>query len=364
MNSPEIKVIDEEKIKSKDSFDTEKTVFQKITTNSFLKLIIRKLIFYFIVFFIAISIAFLIPRIANPNYLDLYNQYTYVTPEQKEALRAQLIKYFAYGEDLWVQYVNFLRNFFLHFDLGVAAFGGDMLIPVTEIVSRALPYTFILVIPTLIVSFFIGNWIGAWVGYKETKPRIVVYWIFIVLQAAPFYWLGYVFFDILIMRLDLFPFWDQSIPTLMWRWDVLQVVISNFFFLFIMLTACTIGGWSSGARAMMVYEKHTGYIYYGQKLGFKERKLRKYAYRNCILSQFTGLNLRFNGLIGQTLIIERLFNWPGVGDKLIQSAIDGDLAMIMGSFLIIILVIVIGNFIIDICYGILDPRIRVGGGAE
>ena len=233
--------------------------------------------------------------------------------------------------------------------------------PVTEIVGRALPFTLMLAFPTLILSFYIGNWIGAWVGYKENGGRKVVYWIVMILQAAPFYWLAYVFLDVLVLRWGLFP-WGESIPAMSWDWEVIQVIMSNFWFPFIVLVITNIGGWSSGARSLMVYEKGEGYILYSQKLGFKESKLRSYAYHNSILPQFTGINLRFNGLIGQSLVLERLFGWPGLGDMMIESSIQGDPAMIIGTFLVVILVIVIGNFIIDICYGIIDPRIRIGGG--
>ncbi|MFX1298146.1 MAG: ABC transporter permease subunit, partial [Promethearchaeota archaeon] len=85
---------------------------------------------------------------------------------------------------------------------------------------------------------------------------------------------------------------------------------------------------------------------------------RKYVERNAILPQFTGLNLRFNEMIGATLITEMVFLWPGLGRLIYEAFISLDYPLIIGAFIITILVIVIGNFLIDITYGFLDPRIR------
>lgn len=87
-----------------------------------------------------------------------------------------------------------------------------------------------------------------------------------------------------------------------------------------------------------------------------------YAQRNAILPQFTGLNLLFNALIGETLIIEVIVGWPGIGKLMYDSVFSVDYPMILGCFLITMCVVILGNFLIDILYGFIDPRIRTGRG--
>jgi peptide/nickel transport system permease protein len=79
-----------------------------------------------------------------------------------------------------------------------------------------------------------------------------------------------------------------------------------------------------------------------------------------MLPQFTGLNLQLNNLVGDTAIIEILFGWPGVGNLLYVSVTRVDYSLMMATFLVIITIVILGNFLIDILYGFIDPRVRTG----
>ncbi|MBY9005719.1 MAG: ABC transporter permease [Candidatus Lokiarchaeota archaeon] len=359
MNSLEMNVIEEEDLKT--SFLDEKTRAQKIVGNSFLRLILRKLVFYFLVFFIAITLAFLIPRLVpgSPLYYirDLSGS---INPVDAAIIIAELEALFGLDLPLWNQYLIFLEQFFLHGNLGVSINLPTIAEPVFDLIAPRIPFTLMIVIPALIITFFVGNWVGAWVGYKETKPRKVVYYTFLIMGAAPFYWFAYVLTDIFVQYLHFFPPFTST-PEFSFDLAVILEIMKHYWLPLILMVLVNIGGWSTGARSMMIYERGSGYILYSQKLGFKESKLRKYAYRNSILPQFTGLNLNFNNMIGQTIILEFVLFWPGLGSLMISAFTQGDYAMIMGTFIIIILVIVIGNFLIDLSYGLLDPRIRIGG---
>ncbi|MBY9003593.1 MAG: ABC transporter permease [Candidatus Lokiarchaeota archaeon] len=344
------------------SRSSEKNTFQKFISNSFLHMSIKRGIFYFVVFFIAITLAFLLPRLVPGNVLGyIYERPQGTSPEAWAVIIANLEEYLGLNYPLEIQYINFLRSFFFEFDLGYSVLFSFE--PVTNIVLRALPYTMMLVIPVLIISFFTGNWIGARTGYTNSKKDKVFYYIFMVLQTAPFFWMAYVFLDIFVLKLNWFP-WGQSVPNWAWDWDAISTIFDHFWLPFIILSLTNIGGWATGAHALMTYEKGEDYISYGRKLGFSDNKLRKYAYRNSMLPQFTGLNLRFNGLIGSTLITEIIFRFPGLGYTMYDAFQNFDYALIIGSFIVTILVVVIGNYLIDMSYGILDPRIRVGGKGE
>jgi peptide/nickel transport system permease protein len=80
-----------------------------------------------------------------------------------------------------------------------------------------------------------------------------------------------------------------------------------------------------------------------------------------MLPQFTGLNLYLNAIIGETVVVEGVFGWPGIGSLLYTAATARDYPLIIGVFLVTLVVVVLGNFIIDILYGLVDPRIRIGG---
>ena len=340
----------------------EKSTIKKIISNSFLKLAIKKGIFYFIVFFIAITLAFLIPRLVPGNVLSyIYERPPGIPAESWAEMIANLEAYLGLDLPLHVQYANFLKSFFLEFDLGESVLKSFE--PVANVVLKQLPYTMMLIVPVLIISFFVGNWIGARTGYSDSKKDKILYYIFVVLQTAPFFWMSYVFLDIFVLKLNWFP-WGQSVPNWAWDWSAISTIFDHFWLPFIILLSTNIGGWATGAYSLMTYEKAEDYISYAKKLGFRDNTLRKYAYRNSILPQFTGLNLRFDGLIGATLITEIIFRFPGLGYTIYDAFRNVDYALIIGAFIVTILVVVVGNYLIDLSYAILDPRIRVGGTGE
>jgi peptide/nickel transport system permease protein len=113
-------------------------------------------------------------------------------------------------------------------------------------------------------------------------------------------------------------------------------------------------------RAMTIYERQSDYIFYSKQLGFTESKVRNYAQSNAILPQVTGLPIILSSLIGQTLLVEYIFGWPGLGTLAYQAVTAIDYPMIQAIFLITVGLVLIGNFLIDIIYGFIDPRIRTG----
>ena len=85
-----------------------------------------------------------------------------------------------------------------------------------------------------------------------------------------------------------------------------------------------------------------------------------YSKRNAILPQLTGLNLFFNTLIGETLVLEVIFGWQGIGRLMYDAVMNVDYPLLLGCFLVTIIIVILGNFLIDILYGVIDPRIRTG----
>ncbi|MFX1364487.1 MAG: ABC transporter permease [Promethearchaeota archaeon] len=358
-----VETIKDDDLKSFSESHKKQSTFKKITSNSFLHMAIKKGIFYFVVFFIALSLAFLIPRLVGGGDVlqYIYQRPSGVTQEAWNEEIKELEEYLGLNYPLHIQYINFLRSFFFEFDLGYSTL--FRLEPVINIVERTLPFTLMLVVPVLIVTFYVGNWIGARAGYSQKRKDKIPYYVFMVLQTAPFFWMSYVFVDLFIVELNWFPY-GESTPSWAWDWRAIYTIFNHFWLPFAVLSLTNIGGWSTGAYSLMTFEKNEDYIAFANKLGFRDKTLRKYAFRNSMLPQFTGLNLRFNGLIGATLITEVIFRFPGLGYTMLQAFNNHDYNLIIGTFIVTIIVVVLGNYLIDMCYAILDPRIRVGGKGE
>ena len=160
---------DKEQYSSSES-SKKQGIFKKFISNSFLHMAIKKGIFYFVVFFVALTLAFLIPRLIPGDILQYIYQRPQGTPQEVwDQEIKKLEEYLGLNYPLYIQYFNFLRSFFFNFDLGYSTL--YRLEPVINIVERTLPFTLMLVVPVLIITFYVGNWIGARAGYSGKKKR-------------------------------------------------------------------------------------------------------------------------------------------------------------------------------------------------
>jgi len=339
-------------------------IMKRIYTNPFAKFVAKKAVFYLFVTFIAMTFIFLIPRLMPGNPVDIMihpGASGTVASKDFAAIRQKMMEYFGLAKPLHEQYIDFWRHL-ANGDLGPSFMWYPK--PVAGIVLYRLPFTLALVVPVLFISFLLGNWIGAKAAYLKGKWSEFVYFFSVFSNRLPVFWFGMVLLLLLAVKADLFPLYGYSslsvIPS--WSLSFFLDVLHHYLLPFITLLFVFLGGWATGMRSMMIHELDSGYVRYGKQLGFREKKLMSYAKRNAILPQLTGLNLYFNALIGETAILEIIFGWPGIGKLMFDAVMNVDYPLLFGSFLVTMGVVIFGNFLIDIVYGLIDPRIRTGHG--
>ena len=115
-----------------------------------------------------------------------------------------------------------------------------------------------------------------------------------------------------------------------------------------------------GMRNMVIYELESDYSRYLEALGAPQGLVRKYAFRNAMLPQITGLALQLGVIIGGQLVTEIVFAYPGIGSLLFNAIKSEDYFLLQGIFLFIIIGTLVANFLVDVAYVIVDPRTRVG----
>jgi peptide/nickel transport system permease protein len=140
---------------------------------------------------------------------------------------------------------------------------------------------------------------------------------------------------------------------------------STFYWLpFLSLLLINIGGQAVGMRSMAIYELGSDYVNYSRSLGIGDRKMTTYIFRNAMLPQITGLALSIGAMIGGALVTELVFSYPGMGYLLFSSISSNDYSVIQGVTLIITVAVLVANYLVEVLYGFIDPRIRAAKSGE
>ncbi|HEY5113600.1 MAG TPA: ABC transporter permease [Coriobacteriia bacterium] len=319
----------------------------------------RKLFTYTLTFFIAATIDWLIPRfMPGDPVAGLMAKQGGISPEGATALVQYYNNLFGLDRPIPEQFINFWASL-LHGDLGRSVYGHGR--PVTEAIMAAVPYTLALLIPAILLSWWAGNSFGALAARRKWLDSTVLP-VGYILTATPYMWLGLVLAFVLGFSLRIFPlsggYGFNLEPTL--TWGFLTDLVAHWMMPFLSLFMVMFGGWAIGMRNMIIYELESDYSRYLEALGAPRGLVRKYAFRNAMLPQITGLALQLGVIVAGSLVTEIVFSYPGIGSLLFNAIKSEDYFLLQGIFLFIIVGVLLANFIVDIVYVIVDPRTRVG----
>jgi peptide/nickel transport system permease protein len=318
----------------------------------------RKLLIYLLTFWVAATIDWMIPRFMPGDPIQSLLSRTQVAPEAVADLIAYYKNLFGLDVPLWQQYLNFWARL-LQGDLGRSVYLGGR--PVTDVIMAALPYTLALLIPAILLSWWTGNKAGALAARRRVLDNTLLP-VSYVLTATPYMWLAIMLAWIFASVLGIFPIsggYSYSLePSL--SWTFIADLAMHWFLPFLSLFLVMFGGWAIGMRNMIIYELDADYARYLGALGAPSGLVRRYAFRNAVLPQVTGLALSLGVIVAGALVTEIVFSYPGIGKLLLAAVQNQDYFLLQGIFLFIIVGVLVANFIVDIAYVVVDPRTRVG----
>ena len=318
----------------------------------------RKLLIYLITFFLAVTIDWLIPRFMPGNPVQNMLARAAVRPEAAEVMYGYYTEAFGLDVPVWQQYLNFWNALF-HGDLGTSVYLFPQ--PVSKVLRESIPYDIFLLLPAILLSWWAGNKFGAFAARTKRLDNTLLP-IGYILTATPYMWLGILLAWAFGVVLDVFPIAGAYSFTMEphLSWLFVGDVLKHWFLPFASLFLVGFGGWAIGMRNMIIYELEADYSHYMEALGAPRKLVRKYAFRNAILPQITGLALQLGVIVAGALVTEVVFSYPGIGYLLLAAIQNQDYFLIQGCFLFIITGVLLANFLIDIVYVIVDPRTRRG----
>lgn len=319
----------------------------------------RKALIYALTLFVAVTLNWMLPRFMPGDPVSqLLDRGRTRDPEANAQMRDYYESLFGLDVPMWQQYLSYWQKL-LTGDLGISAWSFPT--PVSELVMGALPYTLGLLIPAILLSWYVGNKLGALAARRRALDNSVLP-ISYVLTAMPYMWLAILLIWFIGIQLDWLPtsrgYAGNLAPA--WSFTFFSSLVQHWVLPFLSLFLIALGGWAIGMRNLVIYELESDYANYLSALGAPSRLIRKYAFRNAMLPQITGLALQLGVIIGGNVVTEVVFNYPGLGLMLLNAINNRDFFLLQGVVLFIVIGVLICNFIIDLAYVWVDPRTRTG----
>ena len=322
---------------------------------------VRKLGFYLVALWAALTLNFLIPRLLPGNPVDillakLQQRGGMVTPSTRRSY--ELLLGGDSSQSLPAQYWNYVVNM-LHGNLGVSVTYFPT--KVTTVIATSLPWTIMLVGIATILATIIGVSLGAIVGWKRGSWLDSLVPGTTMLSALPYFWLALILVYVFSSILHVFPGqggYDVSLDP-GWSSGFIMSALRYGFLPAATIVIASLGGWLLGMRNMMVSTLSEDYILTAQAKGLSERKiLRSYAARNAVLPSIAGFAISLGFVVSGSIVTEQVFSYPGIGSKLLAAVQNNDYALMQGIFMFITLSVLGANLIVDLFYGVIDPRTR------
>ncbi len=321
--------------------------------------ILRRLGFYLVTAWVAITLNFLIPRLMPGNPVQvLFSRIKHqISPAAVHAISL------AFGlntsEGLLGQYWSYLDQLF-HGNLGVSV----TYFPSTvgSVLRTALPWTVALVGIATVLSFVFGTLLGILSAWRRGS-RIVdsLLPITAFLSAVPYFWLGLVVLTVFAVEVRWLPIaGGYSVDvTPGWSWAFISSALYHGILPAVTIVVSSIAGWLLGMRNMMISTLAEDYVLLAEPKGqHRRRELYTYAARNAILPNVASFALSLGFIVGGAILTEIVFSYPGIGYVLFQAVSNNDYPLMQGVFLIITFMVLLANLLADVCYVLLDPRTR------
>jgi len=231
---------------------------------------------------------------------------------------------------------------------------------VADILSNAIWWTIGLQFPAIIIGWLIGNTLGALAAYLKKGFDKVLLPISIFVSNFPAFGMAIILLVVFAVGLRWFPtsggYGFDMVPS--FTPGFIWSVIVHYQLPFWSIVLIAIGGQAIGMRSMSIYELNADYVKYARFLGIKDRKIVMYVFRNAMLPQITGLALSIGTMVGGALVAEIIFSYPGLGTTLLSAVTGQDYPLISATAMIVTIMALAANFIIELVYGFIDPRIK------
>jgi peptide/nickel transport system permease protein len=321
--------------------------------------LLRRLAFYLVAAWVAITANFFIPRLMPGNAVQaIMGKFPgTLQPAAYQAIAAMLGV--GHQGSLWHQYVTYLGNV-VHFN-----FGTDVIqypASVSSVLGASVLWTLTLVGVATVIAFALGTGLGILAGWRaggwldRSLPGLMF------LQAIPYFFLALLFVEVFALTLNWFPSsggYDGASVSPGLTWAFISNAVDYSFLPALTIVLTSVAGWMLQMRNVMVTTVGEDFVVAGQAKGLSDRRvIFTYAARNALLPQLQGFGLALGFVISGALVMEIVFSYPGIGLLLVNAVNSSDYPLMQAIFLLITFTVLIANLVIDLVLVLFDPRVR------
>ncbi|MEM9952792.1 MAG: ABC transporter permease [Chloroflexota bacterium] len=324
--------------------------------------LVRRLGIWLLTIWVAATVIWIIPRLAPGDPIEAMvgemagaGANVEGADEIIEAFRQR----FGLDAPIHIQYIRYIGSL-LRFDLGLSI--SSFPTPVNTIVANALPWTVGLLLLAMVITFLLGNFLGAIMVWAKT-PRLFKYLIpfGMLFTSIPTILSALFLLYIFAFTFNLLPAQNAyalgTSPGL--NWDFIWSVIVHGTLPALSIILVSFGYWALGMRGMMITVQGEDYVNLARAKGLKPMYiLYRYMVRNAILPQITAFAITLGTLVSGQVLVERVFNYQGMGFVIYTAILSRDFPVIQGASFIIIVMTATAVLIVDLIYPFIDPRVQ------
>ena len=326
-----------------------------------MRYLLRRLGFFLLTLWAALTLNFAIPRFMPGSPLQALRDRTHnrLSPA---ALEQMLTSYgFKPDENVFVQYVDYLKNMVTgQWGISIGATLGE---PVTRIVRQALPWTLGLVGVTTVLAFLLGSLIGVVAGWRRGgRLDSLLPPAFVVTSALPYFWVG-------LLLILVFSVWTGGLLPSDFNYDsglrpsftpaFVGNVLQHAILPAATILITSIGGWILTMRNNMITTLAEDYVRMGRAKGLSDRRIMTaYAARNAMLPNLSGFAMSLGFVIAGSILVEYVFNYPGLGYLLYNAVQNTDYPLMQALFMLFTVAVLVAVLVCDVATAWLDPRSR------
>ena len=324
-----------------------------------MRFVLRRIGFFVLTLWAAVTLNFFLPRLmpGNPALAMMAKFHGRLTGQALNAL--DVIFGVNTHQSLLEQYVHYLGQ------VVTGNFGTSLFFypePVSQVVLKAIPWTLGLVGVTTILAFALGTGLGIVTAWRRgSRLDGLLPPVFVITSAIPYFWVGMMFILIFGIKLKWLPYTFAYDPTATpgFNGPFIGNVLEHAVLPALALLITTIGTWILTMRNTMVATLAEDYVRMARAKGLPGRRIMfDYAARNAILPNLTGFAMSLGFVVGGAILIEYVFDYPGVGYMLLQAVENEDYPLMQALFLLITVAVLVAILLSDIATALLDPRTR------